>query len=97
MQPVHKNIPIPIPVRTRGMCRKYPFDTMGVGDMFFVAGKIENTLKTLAWKSGQRLHRKFTTRLCFMREVSRHGIKCWELCDPAHPRAVQGIGVWRLS
>lgn len=92
MHSVQKNVPMP---RFKGTVarRKYPFEQLEVGDMFFVPAKRTNTLATQASTAGKALERKFTTRLMHMRET----LEGWEPCDPDHPSAVVGVGVWRTA
>jgi hypothetical protein len=91
---LQSNFPIP-PVRRSAtpVRRKYPFETMEVGEMFFVEGKKKNTLGTHVSTVSKQLGRKFSTRLTF----ARQGAKGWEPCDPDADGAVQGVGVWRMK
>lgn len=94
MYEVRKNVPQPKVTRVApAQRRKYPFEDMDVGDMFFVPHKTKNTLATHVSTVGKKLDRKFTTRLITMVR-SEDG---WELCDPAVKGAVMGIGVWRVA
>lgn len=94
MYEVRKNVPQPkvtrVTVKSR---RKYPFEDMEVGDMFFVPNKTKNTLATHVSTVGKKLSRRFTTRLVTM----ARGEDGWELCDAADKGAVTGIGVWRVA
>jgi hypothetical protein len=95
MYEVKKNVPQPKVMRSpRPARRKYPFEDMGVGDMFFVPHKTKNTLATHVSTTGKTLGRRFTTRMITMAQT-RDG--SWELCDNKHPSAVTGIGVWRTE
>ena len=78
---------LPIPDPARNPQRKWPWATMKVGEMFFSPNHTTNTMTTLAWSTGKKLGRKFTTRLVWM---NKHG-----LCKETDRGAVQGIGVWR--
>lgn len=94
MHEVQRNIPVPKPEKVmprRG--RKYPFESMEIGDMFFVPGRTKNNLMSLASITGKNLNRKFTTRLTFMVE----SLDGWQQATKDTPRAVQGIGVWRTK
>lgn len=94
MHEVQKNIPIPKVIKTNPTARrKYPFEDMDVGDMFFVPGKAKNTLTTHASTVGKNLGRKFITRLTHMVET----VEGWEQSSPDNPSAIQGIGVWRTA
>lgn len=92
--PIQKKIPVPKTLRPRGgRARKYPFETMQVGDMFFVPNRERNTLATHASTVSKKLGKRFTTRLTHMLETSSG----WVPCEPEHPKAVLGIGVWRTQ
>lgn len=92
MHEVIKNVPVPKAIRSgRSPRRRYPFEDMDIGDMFFIPNKSKNTLTTQTSMAGKRLGRKFVTRLTHM-YLTEDG---WEACNPDEPEAVQGIGVWR--
>lgn len=84
---------VTIPNVTKAVRRKYPFDSMAVGDMFFVPGKAKNTLTAITSATGRKLKRKFTTRLCFMVET-RDG---WKPAAEGAKNAIQGVGIWRVK
>ena len=89
---VQRGVPIPKAKRHRGPTRlKYPFESLEVGDFFFVAGKTHNTLATYVSTIGKQLGRRFSTRLTAMHET----LEGWQPCDPSHEGAVTGVGVWR--
>lgn len=92
MHEVQKNIPMPKVTRDPPR-RKYPFDEMEVGDMFFVPGKDRNTLTAHVSTTGKMLGRKFTTRLTYMVETTRG----WKQAKPDTEGAIQGVGVWRVK
>ena len=71
--------------------RKYPVDTMEVGEFFFVPNMEKNTLSTYASEAGRKLKRKFFTCMCYHRKTKAG----WEECDEAHPNAVKGVYVRR--
>jgi len=94
MLPVQRNIPMPKALRTApAPRRKYPFEDMKVGDMFFVPNKTKNTLATHASTVGKALDRKFVTRLAYMAATKRGG---WDQATHETPGAVLGVGVWRV-
>lgn len=66
---------------------------MKVGEMFFSPNHETNTMTTLAWSTGKKLGRKFTTRLVWMRKRAGD----WEQVGETARGAVQGIGVWRVK
>lgn len=91
---VRKNVPQPKAARvTPAPRRKYPFEDMDVGDMFFVPEKIKNTLATHASTVGKKLGRKFSTQLVHMKPAKEG----WDVCDAGDKGAVLGIGVWRVA
>lgn len=89
---VQKNVPMPRSRRTVPR-RKYPFEEMEVGDMFFVPNLSENTLVTYVSAVGQELNRKFATRLTYMVQKKKQ----WVPAAEDTPGAVQGVGVWRTA
>lgn len=94
MKEVHKDIPVPKPIKVMPAAkRKYPYETMEIGDMFFVPGKSTNTLMSHASTTGKKLGRKFATRLTYMVE----SLDGWKPATPDTPNAVQGVGVWRTA
>ena len=89
---IKRNVPIPKAIRPPGKGRrKYPFDSMDVGDSFFLPGREKNTLSNHASTVGRKMGRKFSTRLCWMQET----IDGWELCPDG--MGTLGIGVWRTE
>jgi len=92
MHPIQKSQPIPKKKRSL-TGRKYPFEYMDVGDMFFVENKKQSTLYTQAWVTGKRIGAKFATRTLHMKLVD----DAWEECNPAEEGATLGVGVWRVE
>lgn len=93
MLPIRRNVPMPkiegrVPPPPR---RKYPFDQMEIGDMFFVPNKKKNTISTHISTEGNSRGMKLATRLCHMRQTEAG----WEPANEGEPGAVQGVGVWR--
>ena len=94
MHEVQKNVPVPKAVRpVTASRRKYPFEEMDVGDMFFVPNRTKNNLTTHVSSVGRKLGRKFATRLTTMIETDAG----WEPCDPDADGGVTGVGVWRTE
>lgn len=58
---IEKGIPVPKLVGT-GRRNKYPFESMEVGDSFFVKDGKVKTLSRSCGTYGKRLERKFTSR-----------------------------------
>lgn len=93
MYEVQKGVPIPPVDHGPKQRRKYPFDTMEVGDMFFAPGKTTATISAHVSTVAKALNRKFTTRQTVMRKT-RSG---WEACQPGVAGATKGVGVWRTK
>ena len=88
LPPVGRGAPPP-PAR-----RRYPLDTMAVGDMFFVPGAKRKPLDNLVANANRRMQpKRFSVRKCFAHEM----IEGWDVCAEDYPGAVQGIGVWRTA
>lgn len=89
------NVPKPGTIRpnARGRRKKYPFESMNVGDMFFIPDRKKNTFGTHVTMVSKQLGRQFSTRLCYMKPNG----KGWALCEPSEEGAVLGVGVWRDS
>lgn len=94
MYDVIQNVELP-PIRraNRRRRRKYPFETMNIGDMFFVPTKTRNLLTTQAASAAAQLGWKFSTRSVTMKQVA----SAWVMCDETDPDATAGIGVWRIA
>jgi hypothetical protein len=88
---VTRNVSIP-PKRAEGR-RKYPFDELKVGDMFFVPDRPKNTLMQLVSATGRKLGKRFVTRHIYMKLVR----DTWEPCEKDDPGASLGIGVYRIE
>lgn len=85
-------VEIPKPIRPPAT-RKYPFDKLKVGEMFFIPDRDTNNMTTYASAVGRKLKRKFQTRLVWMRKTKSG----WDVAEPDTTGAVQGIGVWRTE
>jgi hypothetical protein len=93
MYDIQKKVPVAKIARPPSATRrKYPFDTMEIGDMFFVPGNIKNTLTTHVSAAGKKLGRKFTTRLCHMTKTKEG----WAQPKPGAKSQI-GVGVWRVE
>ena len=92
MRDIQKGVPLPKPVR-RPSPKKYPFETMVVGDMFFAPHRERSSLGPYISRKGRRLDKKFMARVIYMRDT----LEGWETCPPEDPRAVRGVGVWRTA
>jgi hypothetical protein len=91
---ITKQIPIPVARRDDAVRRKYPFEAMEVGDMFFVPHKTKNTLYTHASNVGKTTGKKFATRMTQMLPTEAGG---WAQAKPNTKGAVRGVGVWRMK
>ena len=92
MLKVQDNLPIP-PITRSARRRKYPLDSMGVGEMFFVPGKEPAALGTHISKAGKTLNRTFTVRSVTMADDNGS----WVPCGPDDDGATRGAGVWRTA
>lgn len=92
---LQRNVPLPrtIRPRARGRRRKYPFESMQVGSFFFVPGIKREQIYGHVWQVGKQLAMKFSTRVCYMKEVSGG----WQPCDQLESGSVLGVGVWRTE
>lgn len=90
---VNRGVTIPHMSRGGGS-RKYPFDQLEIGDMFFVPGKEKNTLSTHTSTISKKLGFRFVTRLVWMVGSDEEG---WGTASKGDEGAVQGIGVWRVE
>lgn len=93
MHKIQEGVPIPKVTRSGARRRKYPFEDMSIGAMFFAPGKNASSLVTHVSKVGSELGRKFTVRSCAMRQVDGD----WHPCDPGADGAIEGTGVWRVE
>lgn len=91
---VQKGVPMPeIDRSPKGARRKYPVDTMAVGDMFFVQNRTSKSVSAYISRITKNLPGKFTARHCWMRfEAGK-----WVTAEANSPGAVEGAGVWRLE
>lgn len=92
MLEIIRNVEMPKRLRKSSpKARKYPFDEMAPGDMFFVENAVKNTLSSLALQAGKRLGCTFSTRMTYMAKTDFGWVPCTSIDDGA----VLGIGVWR--
>lgn len=96
---VQKGVPLPEINRTpKGVNRKHPIDTMEVGDMYFVPGRVGKTLSAYVSRIAKELPgRKFSARNCWMRPGEPFEKAQWMLCSPDTAGAKEGTGVWRIE
>lgn len=95
MLKLQHNVPVPPTIRpsARGKRRKYPFEAMQVGDMFFLPGKTRSQISGHLYNVNKQLGIKLQARLAYMRE--RKGK--WEPAEHDDPDASLGVGVWRVE
>lgn len=89
---VQQDVPIPAAIQPERP-HKYPFESLAVGEFFFIPHRERNNMASQAWAQGRKLDREFSTRLLFMRETKQG----WVICDGVHSAAVLGIGIWRTG
>ena len=90
MLDVQEGIPLP-PKKRRRVRLKYPFESMEVGEFFFVPHKPTNNMAPYVSSVGKRLGKKFYTRHVHMKRT----LAGWEPCADDTKGAVLGVGVWR--
>ena len=83
------------PARRAGRARKYPFDTLAVGELFFVPDQTTANLTTYASLQGRKLGRKFRTQMAIMRQDLETDE--WEVCQAGAPGAKNGVAIERVS
>lgn len=94
MLSIIRGVPIPDVARPKApQRRKYPFEELEVGEMFFAPDKTRSGLATHVSAVGKKLGRKFSARKTFMRVVKGQ----WAPCEEGDPGAVAGVGVWRKA
>ena len=75
--------------------RKYPFDTVKVGEIFFVPDKTADKFSTYAARQAKLLGRKFRSQTIVMRQDLQTNE--WELCKSGAPGAKRGTAVTRIA
>jgi hypothetical protein len=90
---LQQNVPMPPTIRpnARGRRRKYPFEQMTVGSMFFVPNKTRQQINGHIYTVSKQLGIKLRARLAYMRREKDQ----WVPCDQLDEGAVLGVGVWR--
>jgi hypothetical protein len=80
MYTVDKGVPLPTGINDKGRPGLYPWDSMEVGDSFFVPGKTRKQFATQASAAGRRLGLKFVVRKDIVGDTLAHqvaGIRVW--------------------
>lgn len=95
MYEINKGIPIPPIDRTPKVDRrKYPLDTMDVGDQIFVPGREPRSLSAYISRISKGLQgRRFTVRAATMKRVNGQ----WVEAGPDEQGAKEGAGLWRIE
>jgi len=92
---VQKGVPIPeINRAPKGVRRKYPIETMEVGDMFFVPGRSSKSVSAYISRISKDVPGKFSARHCFMVKNGEGG---WRVPQAGDPPPTEGTGVWRIE
>lgn len=96
---VHKGVPIPpIDRSANKRRRKYPIETMEVGDMIFVPGRSVKSVVAYISRISKDVNRKFSARGCHAVPVGMvGGVRKWELAEQGADGAEEGTGVWRTE
>ena len=93
---VKAGVTLPTPEEARYKTpRKYPFDKLKVGGIFFVPDRLATSFSTYAARQGRLLGRKFRSQTITMRQDLETDE--WEMCKPGSPGAVRGTAVTRVS
>lgn len=91
---VQSGVPLPeISRAPKTPRRKFPVQGMAPGQMFFVPGKTSKSVSAYISRITKNLPGKYTARQTTARLVDED----WMPCAAAHPDAVVGVGVWRLT
>jgi hypothetical protein len=93
MDSIETNQGVALPRVRRPRASKYPFETMAIGENFFIPDRVTNTMTVRASAEGRRLGKKFRTRLTTCRET----IEGWKLCHAEDDGAVRGVAIWRTK
>ena len=75
--------------------RKYPFDTIQVGESFFVPDRTADQFGTYASRQGKQLGRKFRSQTIVMRQDLQTNE--WEPCKPGQVGSKRGTAVTRME
>lgn len=96
---VQRGVPLPSINRSpKSGRRKYPVDTMAVGDMFFLPGRSAKSVSAYISRITKDRAERFSARHVWMWEALDGS---WQLVEPGSegltPGAVEGTGVWRIA
>lgn len=94
MLQLQRNVPPPVQTRRVDKRKKYPIESMQVGDFFFVPGKAKNTIRTYFATVGKQYGIKLKSDLIHSRRDEHNS---WKPCDEDAPGATVGVGVWRIE
>lgn len=65
---------VPLPKRSTGRPRTYPFDKMGVGESFEIPHNKHSSVRQCAFSYGKRNKKKFA-----IRRVDADTFRCWRV------------------
>lgn len=94
MLQLQRNVPPPRRQPVTDKRKKYPFETMQIGDFFFVANKKRNSIRSYFSAAGKQHGIQLTSRLIHAR---KNDVGEWEECPADTPGATIGVGVWRMA
>lgn len=95
---IHKGVPIPpIDRSANGRRRKYPIETMEVGDMIFVPKRTVKSVVAYISRISKDANRKFSARHAWAVPVGKTKPLKWELAEQDAVGAQEGTGVWRIE
>lgn len=94
MLEVYDGVPVPeINRRPKTGRRKYPVETMTVGQMFFEPGRTAKSMSAYISRITKDLPGKFTARHCCVLMQDGKPVEV----PPGTDGAIEGAGVWRLE
>lgn len=89
---------VQLPEETSGPKTRYPFETLEVGQLFFLPGRKASKFSPYAGKFGRRTGRRFQTRDIFMtKRMDGDRQVGWDLATSGDNGAVAGCAVKRLT
>ena len=93
MLQLQSNVPLPAKKPVTDRRKKYPVERMNVGDFFFVPKKRYSSIRTYF----SALGKQYGIKLKAEQIHARQGESGWEQCPADTPKAVGGVGVWRVE
>lgn len=74
--------------------RKYPLESMAIGDMIFIPNKTSRSVSAYISRASKGMEAKFTVRHAWM---ARDAAGNWQPTELNAPPACEGVGVWRIE